>query len=474
MSLKSVELHPGAGQLIYALANKAGMTLTAALCELIDNALDAGATWIRITYDRQRGTLTIEDNGKGTTDVEAIVTPFKHSSHATTLSGRYGVGGTASQIFLTEGKGSSKVTSITDKFVSKIEADYGEMASSDHFMAHCEKMANQGKPSGTRIILSRCRELTPHEIGSARRELSFTFAPALRKRAKIEFQDGKNLKDWEASKSPALNFRKLFEFEIDGVPVRGFVGLTKPKETNPVRGWAVAHNHRFIGRYTAPLGNRTADLGRIYSEVILGKGWKNINDLKNDFVHDPEELWQKLEEVSAQVLDRADQEGHIFEFDSSQRIAQALLDAMTGFNVKERRASPAPIGEEGKKPTGRNSSRDNASKVQPGDRNLRQPPGLGRIIVTMDSGMGDLIEQIDASKGRIHMSLNRDHPSNQIFKGEAAGPFLSRYVSLAIISDAHYRSSRYQGTLPGFNSEGIAIELGKLLARIRPANPEAA
>lgn len=477
MGLETVRLTPDAGQLILALANKSGMNPTTAFRELIDNSLDAGATAVLIRYSRRRGRLEVIDNGRGTDDIEDIATPFKHKKHQTTESGRYGIGGTASLIFLCGGQGAVEVESITGRFVSRLVADFAEMARTDLFDAgRAPTVPNEGQPTGTTIFLSGCRELNHGHVGSAYRELAFTFSPALRKGVEIAFDvDGKRTA-WEPPSTPARVARLKLDGEVEGHRIRGFCDLVKSGEPNFVKGWAVGRAHRFIGKFGDPARGRGIDLARIYSEVMLPRSYTNINDHKDDFIQYPSALWEWLAEACAPILDRAEEEGQSIQLEAATRNARDLLNLAVGLSdagIKGRRPNkpgkPAPDP-----PEKEGSPHRQFSEVQPGDK-----PSAGnrdmprRIDLCWTSDLGPPYEIRPQGHG-VMVMINKDCPGNLKYQAQDAGPFLADIVLSWIVADMAIRAERYRSLLGEFIADDVPRRFDELRARIyKPENSAA-
>lgn len=63
-----------------------------AVCELVDNSLDAKATSVCVSWDAAGKCLTVSDDGVGAPNPSAIVTLGDHDSEGRETSGRYGIG----------------------------------------------------------------------------------------------------------------------------------------------------------------------------------------------------------------------------------------------------------------------------------------------------------------------------------------------------------------------------------------------
>lgn len=462
------ELRPGIRQMIESIRHKTGLNPTACVRELIDNSFDAGAMEVNIHLDRDHARLEISDDGHGTAEIEAIPTPYKHVAHETTESGFCGIGGSDAVIALLNGEGKCHLVSITEHLVSKMTVDYKASKLADRFISVRHKRDNvDSLATGTTITLDGCRSLNPQNIGSIKRELSWTFSPALQAGKRINFTiDGKR-QVWEPYKPPARQGPAVkFDFEVEGHRVHGFCFLVKLGETNPVRGWAVVKGHRFLGKFSHPAAGRAGGMARIYSEVTLPKSWRNINDHKDDFVEPPVELWAKLAEACAPIMDRAEKESQSIELAASIQAAQDILDLAVGYGVKGRRpgkpGKPAPPP-----PKKKGSSHKQFSHVQEGDKPPFDGRGMPRRIVLDWSPELEWPYEVRPEGKGVRVLINLDCAENQKYRGDAAGPFLADIALHWVATDMGLREEHYHPLLKELIGEEIPETFNAMRTRIR-------
>jgi hypothetical protein len=436
------------------------MSATVAFRELADNAFDADARRVEFTWNATRRTLTVTDDGNGSDQPEAIVTPYRHFHSSTTQSGRFGIGGTVAQVWMTEGQGKTKVATITKDTCSQIIADFDAMIKTDTFDAEWGKETNEGEPTGTSIELSRCVELKQSDFMKINTELAFCFAPALRHGREIII-NGKSLAPYDP---PEYDERLDFEFEVDDLPVQGFCCLVKQGIKNPAKGWAIAYGHRFMDVKRDPASPRNVDLSRFYSEVRLPVDWNNLNDHKTDFVREPLELWEKLAEACAPILDRIQEEAVEYEIQESTRSAQERLDKLTERCSAGAKGKREPTGEKSgtQEPTGAGATHTQFSKSQPGNKN---PVRANKIKLTWES-LDDVLYTINNVSKCIWVVLNRDAPSHKKYQESGAGDFLCDYVICHLAADIHAHSEKYKNTFKEFASTQIEGILSDIIARI--------
>lgn len=174
MSLYSYENEPNARILIYALQNL-GYKNDVALCDIIDNSIDAGATkiWLYIEKDR----IMIIDNGKGM-DLEILREALKLGSDIIredyTCLGKFGMGLSTASIsiadrttVLTKSKFSNEILkSSVDINIIKLKNRFvkslGEATVEDKQLFE-EKLRDE--KSGTIVILEQCTGIKNRNIG---------------------------------------------------------------------------------------------------------------------------------------------------------------------------------------------------------------------------------------------------------------------------------------------------------------------
>lgn len=168
---------PNAEILIYAMQNL-GYDNYVALCDIIDNSIDANATKIKIhvTTKNKDFKILIEDNGHGMTwdDLDEALKFGSRSSHDELVDlGKYGMGLSTAGLsladkttVLTKNEESNKVLkSATDVDVIKKERKFvkflGEASESEKIFFESEL---EGSDSGTIIILENCFGVKNHNV----------------------------------------------------------------------------------------------------------------------------------------------------------------------------------------------------------------------------------------------------------------------------------------------------------------------
>lgn len=446
--------------LINQLASAAGMNFVSALRELIDNSLDADAKSIAIRY--ANGEFGIEDDGRGADDPGVIVAPNVHAEHTTTRSGRYGIGGSTALAWMAEGHGAAQVKTTTTAERHILEMDYSTAAAKGELNCKQTKAPNRSGQTGTTIVIRGTRRLSAQHVGCARRELSETYAPALRSGVSIAI-NGTPLLPFAA---PATAKQKKFKFDIDGHPVKGFVGLVKPGEPNRLMGWTIAYGHRFVCTKSDPAVDHDIDIKRIYSEVELPRSWPWINTHKDEFTEPQVALMAKLTEVSLWAIEQAKSEGRSIELTGAIQSAQAILDAALGVpGIKGKRPGPRGKDRGTKEPTGTGSEHEHFNATQPGDRKARAGPR--RIKIQYTSGMEKPYKIELGVKNTVFVTLDQEDEGNRKYMKQEAGGYLADLVLAWIAGDWVCRAHMYKPMFPEFEVDEIPEIFGSLRARAK-------
>jgi hypothetical protein len=453
------------GTMLVALAGWNGMTAAAAMRELIDNSLDAGAKSVEIAWNGDK--FSIADDGHGTDEPKRILTPYNHAEHAGTQSGRYGIGGTGALAWIAAASGRVKVASFTGSRQYTTSLHYGEAVRTNRLVVDLGARGDTGPP-GTTIAIDGCRAVSLHQIGAAKKDIAFAYAPALRSGIAITI-NGKPVAPFV---TPEILKRKPFRLTVDGCDIRGFCALVKPGKPNPVKGWAFSYGHRFMGVYSDPIGDSQADVNRIYGEVILPKPWKNINTTKDGFVTPPDELMEQVREASQWAIDQAQAESQSIEVNGAIAAAQGILDGILGAAEMERR-DPAEVPEPGtKEPRGTGKKRI-YKKTKPGD-NRRSSGGPRRIRLQWSCDLGQPYQIRPGNRNTVFVFLNDSDPANRVYRGAEAGPFLADIVLAWIAGDWIRRPSDYRPLFRDIEAESVVDMFAALRGKVHETAATAA
>lgn len=150
--VKTPDAYKVTPRFIFQSIRNMGFTPTSCIFELIDNAIDAGATWIKINWEKDvfgLFTLTIEDNGNGmhrTKMIPNLATLGTPEVYTAERVGYYGVGFNASLINLMEsGEATITTTHLNDTNTLKIKHE------DEQVDFNITEKGNIGKKNGTKI-----------------------------------------------------------------------------------------------------------------------------------------------------------------------------------------------------------------------------------------------------------------------------------------------------------------------------------
>ena len=463
MELKPVTYKPGASQMLFAMGYKADMNPTTALGEIWDNGLDRGAHNQTAAFDRQRRTANFVDDGKGTTDVDAIVTPFKHKEHGDPdeiVAGRFGLGGTAALLWLTEALGSCRVRSVTSHFISETQADFAAMRQSDEFQGATGQEPNDGQSTGTSIFATNVRSFQSQEFSAASRILGFRFTPALRKGRVLKL-NGNSLSAYE----PPESFKRVnFKIEVEGTTVKVRFHFVKPGTSNQGKGFNVIFGHRIVSTYTDPIGNRSLDPSRIYCEVELdSRHWKNINDHKTGFSAYPQELMDNLSESCALLFQEIETREEFIEFKDLFENVQSKLDELTGHGTaghKEKRQSPRILDEDSHGRGTGERNRENFRLVQPGNNTGQKHK---RIILSKTDDP-EVPFEVKSEGKMIRYVFSTSHPLNRVYFQPGASEYLYHHIILGIACDRYICPFKYRSLFPRYEPQKLGLDFASLLS----------
>jgi hypothetical protein len=313
---------------IRSLHENPDMSWTIVLTELIDNALDAGATEVAMLWHRGKE-FRCADNGSGVSPAgfEAMYTLGGHtrSVNASTRSiGRYGVGFKEAAAWLW---GETRVTSTHDGRKRQLVIDWEQQAAlgeTHETSAPIHALAGRPGAPYTRIDCRRTRRTMPNPDVFDRlvRQLSHTYRPALLGGFAVAFVRGPD---------PAVPLRATPwpTKDVDAPEVDG--ALVIDGRTVHVRAFVAREDLEYPGIHIAALGRvmdrlpTRVNSRRLYGWVTLGPEWqvgKNktaITDPRRD------ELMAAVTTYCQAVLDAAERDAESIALTILQLSATSIL-----------------------------------------------------------------------------------------------------------------------------------------------------
>lgn len=150
-----------------------------ALCELLDNAKDAGATCVVIDFTRPK-CLTIRDNGSGCEDLLVMLSEGRRRDSGRAgrpLIGRHGVGAKDAVMWIAR---KTTIISVRDGFSRTVTVDWEELARQETWDIDDPRVTESSQPNGTTIILEGVEQPAPNSWDDLAAHLGSRYEPALR------------------------------------------------------------------------------------------------------------------------------------------------------------------------------------------------------------------------------------------------------------------------------------------------------
>lgn len=436
-----------------------------ALAELVDNAIDAGASQIKIAMKGR--VLTVSDDGRGAPDVVALFRMGKHQEHSGLSGiGTYGIGCKDAWLSCAD---EMTVTTIHKGVKSTLKADRRNLIARN-WNADDPITQATDEPSGTSIVLPlRPRKNPPSN--DAFSELAAVFTPALLNGVQI-LRSGQN-GERKALKPVLMPVREnciVESFEVDGKQVHIDIGIL-PDGTTVDRGpfWLV-YKHRVIERGTSR-GVGSYSVRRIAGIITLGDGWR-LSKHKDDLTDYEEELSEELFRRIEPVLQQAESVAEAFELQGLRGELEATLNDMllnaasTGKKEKRKpRESNNPGG--GIKPKGSSRRRRRASKIHENETGgIITQSFKGKLFVDFEEKGEQLLGRYDSGGRRVF--LNRSHPFiSSVVASKNSQAMLACAVALVVDYECRHEGSQ---AVLSFEYESFAEAMGKLIHSVGGKN----
>ena len=387
------------------------------LAEAIDNSLDAEATHVAITIERNRY-LLITDNGRGCTDLLAMVTLGTKFAHKRQDLGRYGVGLKHVALWVGGVNSGFEVQTIIGAEQRILRFNWQEYASGMH--APTSKIGSERDwwlpdeecgpappgAQGTTIQVDGVERKFPEgkALDDLEEKLGYLYTRAIKAGRLITLRVGKKsprrLIPWKLPR-----FRPdetvTTEIEIDGKKAHITCGIVVDDEPNPRCGFTYFYNYRVIIA-SSEKGCGDYNSSRICGLVELDDSWKLTTNKQS--VNEEEELFAAVEQACLPVLQRAQDLSEklyskAFNIEVTTVLQGALLSQAK--SDKEKREPGTTHGTNSH--TGNGNPRLNIHNRQSGHNLLARKAGT--LEVTHDHLGGSKIGQI---RGRF-IQLNLDN-----------------------------------------------------------------
>ena len=375
-----------------------------AVGELVDNALDAGASKITI---ETTGDLVVSDNGKGCSNIEAMLRMGRHYKSNTTSLGRYGVGlknasiGLCDEMFI-ETNTKEKSVSASISWIEAVEG--GEWPD---VMALADD--NQTGETGTAIRFSKMRRRIIKD--SIRSDLAFTFGPAIWEGAQISINN-RNVEPWFPKFGKEL--LKFSGAHPSGLSYSAESSITDKSDKGP---FVIVYSHRVICETSEPCGayspgSRFICVVKLYDGPEKNGEREKWQLLKHkDGLSDSDAanwLYDSLLENCRGQLEQLHEQGEAIELDE---IAAELASVLGDIIGVARR--PGKLGTTRIKQSDRPRKVNEAESVSKScDDDVRQHLSASRrgFGLQYDNLPDETIGRVDVNKKRMTVRLNACHP----------------------------------------------------------------
>lgn len=349
-----------------------------AVCELVDNSIDAMATTVVVDWDASAKTLSVIDDGVGAPNPAALVTLGDHDSEGRGTSGRYGIGTKDAVLALGT---AAEVSVVRNGLRRVVRADFDEIRQSGRWVAREDQHeASESDATGTMVkVIGVDRKIY---LASILDRLSKTFAPALRRGTSIL------LASQAVAPPPVVQVDDCREGsgEFRGKQFSWWAGIKRDGQ-DVGGGWRFAFKGRMLEENSCnrSYGTDGMDIHKFYGEITLiepdqpdeEEQWlvnkhktsaDELQDLCEDIFPEIRDLLERCAEEHSLTLEAAIAD------DIGRGLTQALSDAS---RVREKRGKPDEEQHGTVLPRNTGRRRRRASKTQDGQGSI-----TGRDLLT--------------------------------------------------------------------------------------------
>jgi Histidine kinase-, DNA gyrase B-, and HSP90-like ATPase len=379
------------------------------ICELVDNALDAGAQ--RVWIELGRRAVTVADDGSGMEDINDAIRFGKgtRAGRKSGVLGRYGVGMTDALCKLGP---RAEVATLRDGGMRRLRVDWEECLRGGHFpyleesrprrCAAIEHPDGSSSASGTRV---RIHGQAPGvHLDKLCRLLTERYTPGIWQGREIlarrEAQGWTPIEDMDPG---ALHDVIEYDGEIDGRPYHVYGGLMEER--------SVVYNRAFVGyayRFVEETTELVKGLSTAHLQVFLGEEWGDcLGTHKNRLERGREELFEDIRSRAKDWLDGAARKAEALQLTN---LALELEDYLK--RMEEASGSDAVVPAH-RRTASRERARREGGERQPrptegtagGDRSARPRRG---IQIAWDPALRQMGELRVGDDGDVSVALNPD------------------------------------------------------------------
>jgi hypothetical protein len=382
-----------------------------AICELVDNSIDAEASTVVVQWDPSCKCLSVTDDGVGAPNPAALVTIGDHDSEGRATSGRYGIG--AKDAILALGT-AAEVSVVRNGLRRVVRADFDEIRQSGRWVAREDQHeATESDATGTMVkVIGVDRKIY---LTAVSERLSKTFAPALRRGCSI-------VVDGQAISAPhvvRVNDRREGVGEFRGKKYSWWAGIKIDGE-QVAGGWRFAFKGRTLEENSCnrSYGTDGMDIHKFYGEITLVEPDDAEDDEKwlvNKHKTSADELQDLCEFIFPSIRDLlercAEEHSLTLEAAIADEIGRGLTEALSDasrLREKRQRSDDEQPGTILPRNTGRKRRR--ASKTQDGNGSVTIRDPLTGKKFSIHFSDDDKFGSVTGSRQANVVYLGKLHP----------------------------------------------------------------
>ncbi len=423
------------------------------ICELVDNAFDAGAA--RVWIELGRRSITVADDGAGMEDINDAIRFGKgtKAQRRGGVLGRYGVGMTDALCKLGP---RGEITTLHGGGLRRLRVNWEECLRNEHFpyldqmrprkTAVLEAVEGIEVSSGTRVtILGQAPGI---QLDKLRRLLTERYTPAIWQGNEIflrrEGQAWITIEDMDPG--PLVDILE-YDGAIEGMPYHVYGGLMTRRNVVYNRVF-VGYSYRFIEDSTELFkGVSTAHL-----QVFLGEAWKDcLGTHKNRLEHFREELFEDIRSRAKDWLVAAAQKSETLQLTSLALELEDYLAKMARSTGKDAVARETTTSQRKLQRPRAASPRESQGEAGDGADASKRSRG---IVIAWDAALRQMGELRVSDDGEVIVALNPEDERIRVLREKRDCPglvhIISAYVAqYAALSEENARRVLRAGVLRG-------------------------
>jgi hypothetical protein len=386
-----------------------------AVCELVDNSVDAQATTVIVNWDPAAKSLSVIDDGVGAPNPAALVTLGDHDSEGRPTSGRYGIG--AKDAVLALGT-AAEVSVVRNGLRRVVRADFDEIRQSGRWVAREDQHeASESDATGTMVkVIGVDRKIYLMAIWD---RLSKTFAPALRRGISIL------LASQPVTPPPAVQVdeRREGSGEFRGKQFAWWAGIKRDGQ-NVSGGWRFAFKGRMLEDNSCNRSYGTAgmDIHKFYGEITLIEPDQPDDEelwLVNKHKTSADELQDLCEDIFPSIRDLlercAEEHSLTLEAAIADDIGRGLTEALSeASRVREKRSIPEEEQHGTVLPRNTGRRRTRAAKTQHGQGSISGRDPLSGKKFSIHFADDETFGYVTGSRQANVVYLGKLHPYWQV------------------------------------------------------------